>query len=359
MQHGAHSTQTLEKPEDVAGLARQKRVVFALGPESQEHFLRHFDPASLPAAKCEAVDLPSLDPTAWEFLLCERQPDVLVTGWGTPTLPERYAAAPDLSLQYVCHLAGSVRQIVPRALIEKGVLVSNWGTLTSVAVAEHALLLTLGALRNLPAWNDYMNVWPRYSKPPVHLPLETRLLHGKRVGIHGFGSIARALVRMLAPFGVELAAYSRGVPAELFERHGVARCGSLKELFSRSDVLVECEALTPQNQGTVDAATLRCLPAGAAFINVGRGQLVDEDALAQIAVEKKLRLGLDVFCEEPLPLNSRLRTMPSALLSPHIAGPARDGLADLCKFAAANLQRYFNGQEIESQVSLEIYDRST
>ena len=336
-----------------------ERIALALGPESKAQFLPQFDAAALPPADYAWIDLPELTETAWEECLFEQRPTLLVTGWGTPAIPGRFARSPEMSLRYICHLAGSVRQIVPRALVERGVRVSNWGTAISGSVAEHAVLLTLAALRNLPAWDDYMRRWPQRDEPHTYLPLETRTLRGKRVGLHGFGSIARELVGMLRAFGAEVSSYSWGVPPALFERYGVRRCDSLETLFSGSDVLIECEALTAHNQGTVNAAMLRRLPAGAVFVNVGRGHVVDEAALAQVAAERGLRLGLDVYCEEPLPASSPLRALPGALLSPHIAGPARDAFGGLCQFALANLRRHLLGEPIEAEVTLEVYDRST
>lgn len=79
------------------------------------------------------------------------KPAVLVTGWGTPKLPDSHAALDALSLRHVCRLAGGVKPLVPRRLIERGVLVSNWGESISYTIAEHAVLLVLGLLRNLPA----------------------------------------------------------------------------------------------------------------------------------------------------------------------------------------------------------------
>ena len=339
--------------------ADRERVVFTLNPESRAQFLPHFDPTALARGEYEWIDPSSLKKGEWEKFLFEWRPTVLVTGWGTPALPAPFVQSRDIPLRYICHLTGSVRQIVPRSLIERGMLVSNWGTSTSGSVAEHAMLLVLGALRNLPTWNGFMEEWPRQTEPTLHLPLETRTLRGKRVGLHGFGSIARELVQMLRPFGVDLAAYSWGVPPGLFEQHGIHRRGSLLELFANSDVLIECEALTSHSRGVVDEQILRCLPAEAVFVNVGRGQVVDEDALIRVAREKKLRLGLDVYREEPLPAASALRALSSALLSPHIAGPTKDGFADLCKFAVANLRRYLLGEPIEAEVTLAVYDRST
>jgi phosphoglycerate dehydrogenase-like enzyme len=92
---------------------------------------------------------------------------------------------------------------------------------------------------------------------------------------------------------------------------------------------------------------------------VGRGQVVDEEALVKIASEGRLRLGLDVFHLEPLPPNSPLFKIPHALLSPHLAGPTEDGFPLLAEFAIRNIHRYLDGSDVEGRVTLDAYDRST
>ncbi len=204
-----------------------------------------------------------------------------------------------------------------------------------------------------------MQSWPEHKGSSASTFVETRTLQGKRVGLHGFGAIARELVYMLQPFSVELSAYSQGVPPGLFEQYGVRRYGDLKELFSNSDVLIECEALTSHNRGSVNEEVLKCLPDGAVFVNVGRGHLVEESALIQLSREKNLRLGLDVYQEEPLPVDSSLYSLENCLLSPHIAGPTGDAFSMLCELSLANLRRHLLREELEAVVSLEMYDRST
>ncbi len=338
---------------------QREHVVFALGAQCREQLFTRFDPARFPAMDCEWIDVSAFRARTWEEFLFAARPTVLVTGWGTPTIPESYAQSPDLSLRYVCHLVGSVKQIVPRRLLERGVLVSNWGTGVGSAVAEHALLLVLGTLRNLPAWEPFMQNWSRQKVASASTVLATRTLRGQRVGLHGFGSVARELVHLLRPFSVELSAYSLGVPPGLFEQHGVRRRGDLKELFSNSDILIECEALTRHNEGSVNEDVLRCLPDGAVFVNVGRGHLVDEAALIRVSRENSLRLGLDVYQEEPLPASSVFHGMEGCLLSPHIAGPTGDAFSRLCEFSLANLLRHLRREKIEAVVSLDVYDRST
>lgn len=334
-------------------------IAFALAEDSKLHYMPLFDSVGFPAREHEWIDFSTMDEPEWEKTLYELNPAVLVTCWGTPAIPEHYARDPRTSLRYVCHLAGGLRPIIPRCLIERGVRVSNWGTSISHSVAEHAMLLVLGLLRNLPAWNSYIDQWPEQITPFAASILNTRSLRGKRVGLHGFGAIACELVEMLKPFKVELASYSKGVPKALFAQHGVRRCDSLEELFSGSDVLIECEALNSCSRGSVTEEILRLLPEGGIFVNVARGQIVDQSALMRLATEGRLGIALDVYEEEPLPVDSPLRRTPLTLLSPHIAGPTMDSFPILAQWAAKNIQSYLDGGKIEGLVNLDAYDRIT
>ncbi|MCE0497557.1 MAG: hypothetical protein LV481_06395 [Methylacidiphilales bacterium] len=334
-------------------------VVFALAPPIKHYFSQFFDPRLFSSVSCQWLDVFTIDPRQWKDALTELKPSVLVTGWGTPLLPDSYVDSKDLALRYVCHLAGGVKSQLPRRLIERGVLVSNWGESISHTIAEHAVLLVLGLLRNLPEWSGYITHWQDREQDFPLMNLSTRSLRGKRVGLHGFGAIAREITRMLRPFRVELTAYSKGVPKSLFEEYDVKPASSLEELFATSDIIIECEALTALTRGTVNERLLRLLPENAVFVNVGRGAVVEEAALIKIGLEGRLRIGLDVYEQEPVSSQYPLLRKKNVLLSPHIAGPTEDGLTIMCEFALKNLQRYFQGDKLDGLVSLEIYDRST
>jgi phosphoglycerate dehydrogenase-like enzyme len=337
----------------------KERIAYALAPESRDYYLPLFHSANFDIPRPSWIDTTREDHDGWEKTLFDLDPTILVTGWGTPAIPDRFARSADLSLRYVCHLAGTVKPLVPRHLIERGVLVSNWGASISYIVAEHALLLVLGALRNLRGWDSFFRKWPSTMTPFTGVMLKTKSLRGQRVGLHGFGAIAHELVQMLKGLQVEVSSYSHGVPKHLFQQAQVHCCGSLEELFSTSDIIIECEALTPQSKGSVTADLLRLLPEDAVFVNVGRGQVVEEEALVKLASEGRLRLGLDVYQHEPLPLNSPLFKIPHALLSPPLAGPTEDGFPLLAEFAVHNIRRYLSNSDVEGRVTLEAYDRST
>jgi phosphoglycerate dehydrogenase-like enzyme len=284
-------------------------------------------------------------------------PEVLLTAWSARELPRAWLDAPECALRYVCHITGSVRRLVPRIFIERGGWVTNWGEIPAGAVAEQALLLALAALRNLP-------VWPAGA---AHLrdtirrveTLATRTLFRRRVGIHGFGRVARALVPLLLPFDVDIAAYSGGVDAAAIRTARIRPCDSLEALFRQSEVLFECEALTPATAGSVSEPLLSLLPDGAVFVNVARGQLVDEGALLREASRGRLRVALDVMSDGETNRNRELFQAAGAVLSPHIAGPTFDQYARCGDFALQNITRYLRGEPLHAVVTLADYDRST
>jgi phosphoglycerate dehydrogenase-like enzyme len=333
-------------------------VLFAVNASTKSKFLPGFDPTALPPFREEWVDFDGMNADKWERLLITLDPEVLVTCWESPGVPLKLFRSNSLSLRYVCHLTGGIKGIVSRDMIERGLLVSNWGGTISHTIAEHALLLTLGCLRGMPLWRPHMLESPN---SPAKTAIPTRSLFGRRVGIHGFGLIVRHLVNLLQPFNVTISSYSAGVPAELFQEYGVHQCESLEELAANNDIFIELEALTPKTRGTVNAQVLSLLPQDTVFINTGRGAVVDEAALAELATSGKIVVGADVFVKEPLPLDSPLFKAPNALLSPHIAGPTQDALPLCGEMAMTNLHRYLSGRpdEIEGRVTLEIYDRTT
>ncbi len=294
----------------------------------------------------------------WRRLLVDFRPDALVSCWSTPSIDPNWITSPEFSLNYVCHIAGSVRHVVPREFMERGGLVTNWGGAPSSEVAEHALLLALSALRNAGSW------WPHIEsngEQDIHqaAALRTRTLFGKRVGIHGFGRIARALVSILRPFNVSIHCYSDGVPPSAISAFGLTPCSELSTLFSQSEVLFECEALTPFTRESVTEQVLSALPQDAVFVNVGRGCVVDESALIKIAKEGRIRIALDVACREPLGPDTPFHQIKGAIISPHIGGPTFERFPECGELALQNLDRFLAGDPLPEALTLDEYDRST
>lgn len=306
-------------------------------------------------------DLHFLDPDtlegddAWVNWLKSTEPEILVSAWMTPRLPEDLKDQVP-SLKYVCHVTGSVKGLVPDNLIEDGLLVTNWGHSISRTIAESGLMMAIAALRRVSHWAHEMhheNGWK------VRTAMMTGSLFERKVGLHGFGAISQELAKLLQPFDVTISTYSPSVPDSLLKDFGVSRADNLEDLFSQNDVIIELAALTPKNTGIVTEELLRSIPAGGAFVNVGRGAVVDEAALARVARDGHIQVALDVYTEEPLPEDSPLRGMTNVLLLPHLGGPTTDRRCDSTKLGIANIRRYLKGEDLESQITPSVYKRST
>ncbi len=142
---------------------------------------------------------------------------------------------------------------------------------------------------------------------------------GRRVAILGFGPMAQASADLLAAFGCQVTAWSRGArpPGPIEVRSG---WDQLEEVFRAADILVNLLPSTDDTRGLIDARRLGLLPAGAGFINVGRGDVVDQAALLQALDSGHLSLAsLDVFPVEPPVADDPVWTHPRVLMTPHIA----------------------------------------
>jgi phosphoglycerate dehydrogenase-like enzyme len=308
------------------------------------------DLRALPA-RFEHLDATQITATEFNQALAAADPEVLVTCWKTPPLP---AVLPP-RLRYVCHLAGSIKHLVTREQIERGLLVSNWGGSISRIVAEWALFHILSCLRRATHWTLAMHKAGAWKDGGT----ETASLFGRRVGLHGFGLVARELVRLLQPFGCVISSYAPDVTDETEARYGIYRVASLEDLFAHNDVIVELAPLIPATTGVITEKLLRLIPGGGVFVNVGRGAVVDEPGMLKVAREGRIQVGLDVFSVEPLPADSGFRGLPNVTLTPHLAGPTTDRRRDAGAFALDNLRAYAEGRPVQAAITTKVYDCST
>ncbi|MDB6092589.1 MAG: serA 1 [Verrucomicrobia bacterium] len=297
------------------------------------------------------LDPTGISPAALAAGIAAANPEVILACWQTPSLP---ADLPS-SLRYVCYLTGSVKRLVTRAQLERGLLLTNWGSSISRIVAECALFHTLSCLRQATRWTflihqerGWRDDWEKVGS-----------LFQRRVGIHGFGPVARAFLELVRPFRCEVSVFAPDVDEAIAAEHGVKRAPSLDVLFADNDVIIELAPLIPATLGIVAERHLRLIRPGGVFVNVGRAATVDEAALLRVAREGKIFVGLDVFVEEPLPVDSGFRGLRNVSLSPHIAGPTLDRYVDATAFALRNLRAYARGEKPEAVITPEIYDRST
>jgi phosphoglycerate dehydrogenase-like enzyme len=305
------------------------------------------------APKFRLVDPTKIDERGLARELAATTPDLLLGCWKTPTLPDELPA----ELRYVCYITGSVKRLISRNHLERGLLVTNWGGSISRTVAEAALFHILACLRNASHWAIAMH------QPGVAAwkngITDARSLFCRRVGIHGFGPVARELVTLLRGWSCPITALAPDLTAELAHAYGIDRAASLEALFAENEIVVELAPLIPATTGVITEKLLRLIKPGGVFVNVGRGAVVDEAALLRVARDGKIAIGLDVYTQEPLPAESEFRSLPNVNLTPHTAGPTLDRYPDAGAFALKNLRAYVEDRPLEAVVTPEIYDQSS
>lgn len=183
-------------------------------------------------------------------------------------------------------------------------------------------------------------------------------LSGKTIGIVGPGRIGREVARIARCFDMIPVATARDCRPERAAELGVERLYTRDELhamLASSDVVVLCAPHTPETENIMDRAAFDALQPGVVFINIGRGQLVDEAALLDKLRDGTIRFaGLDVFRTEPLPADSPFWDLPNVLVNPHSASTSDRENGRIVDLFLHNLRCYVDGRTDEMRNVLDI-----
>lgn len=275
--------------------------------------------------------------------------EVCITGWGTPKLDENILAKAD-ALKLVMHTAGSIGSIASAALYDRNIPISSSNDVMARQVAECNVMLTLMALRRARQFVDAMHAptgeykWLNYYKSG----LKATPMSKATIGVVGLGAIARWYIQFLQPMAPRVLLYSRHTRPDEAARLGV-QLADLDTLLAASDVVNILCGMTQETYHLLDAARLAKMKDGASLINVGRGAIVDEQALVAELRTGRISALLDVFETEPLPEASPLRPLPNATLLPHIAGAGNE--ADYSRFGNDEIQRHLVDQPLQGLVT--------
>jgi D-3-phosphoglycerate dehydrogenase / 2-oxoglutarate reductase len=221
------------------------------------------------------------------------------------------AAAPRLSAVGVASVGTDRIDIA--AATRAGVMVVNAPTGNTVAAAEHTLALMLSLLRHIPAADSAMKrgSWERQA----YLGRELR---GRTIGVIGLGKIGKAVARRAAAFDAGVVAHDPYLTAEQAADAG-AELVELGEVLARSDIVTVHAPLTEATRGMIGSSELGAMQRGSFLLNVARGGIVDESALAETLRSGHLAgAAVDVYSAEPMALDNPLRTAPNVVLTPHL-----------------------------------------
>lgn len=250
----------------------------------------------------------------------------------------RALLAPARRLRGIVSPITGIEGIDIEAATELGIIVANGQTRENTeSLAEATILLMLAALYDLHGTETVLR-----DNLPRPARMTARMLRGKTVGLIGFGQIARAVAIRLEGWGVTIQAHARRLPDD---RPDYVRFVDIENLMGTSDVVCVLATLNSESRGLLNVERLRRLKQGAVLVNTGRGPIIDEAALYVVAKERPdLRLALDTFTVEPLPLTSPLRDVPNAILTPHMVGHTQDALNAAPDMAVENVTRILAGE---------------
>lgn len=248
--------------------------------------------------------------------------------------------------------AAAVHHLLTPELIASPIRVTNGRDIHGAPVAEHALAMMLAIARGLP---EAVRAQARHHWAQEDIwrgPLQPRQLRGSTAILVGLGAIGGELARLLKAVGMTVLAvraHPEQGPGAADEVHAPA---ALDELLPRADYVVLAVPVTPQSQALLDARRLALLPPQACVVNVGRGALLDQAALAAALAAGRLRAAaLDVFAKEPLPPDAPLWDLPQALIVPHLGSATAAMWPRQVALIAANLRRLATGQPLLAEVN--------
>ena len=252
-----------------------------------------------------------------------------------------------------CPAVGVGHLLYPEMIASPVVITSARG-IRARAIAEHVLAVTLALARQLHTALRHQ-VAHQWAQNVLEESGSIRALKGLRMGIVGLGSIGLEVARLAAPFGLRISAIRRRVgqpPPEGVDE--VLPPDRLHDLLARSDVVVLTAPLTGATHRLIGRGEVAAMKQGAWLVNVGRGRLVDDEALIEALQSGHLGgAALDVFTHEPLEPGSPYWDLPNVIVTPHTSGTMQDYWTPLVELFADNLRRFEAGQPLLNVVDKE------
>jgi phosphoglycerate dehydrogenase-like enzyme len=267
----------------------------------------------------------------------------------TPLTRKLIDAAP--KLEFVHHQGVGYQDTVDTAaLAARKIPLAITPTGTTVGVAEHTIMLIISVLRRFP----FADAELRQGRFHINaLRPVSRELRGRTVGLLGMGRIGQAVAERLKPFGVTIIYYDPLPQLQSIEESLGIRRRSFDEVLAEADIVSLHLPLTIATRHIINGDTVRKMKPGSYLINTSRGGLIDENALLSALKENRLMgAALDVFDPEPPKADNQLFRLPSVVLTPHIAAGTRDAFLEKMSYVFANLERFWQGSEVENLIKL-------
>lgn len=255
-------------------------------------------------------------------------------------------AAPGCGVRWVQMLTAGVEGLLAHG-VPASVVVTNQGGAVAPAVAEHAMMMILAMARRTAAIieRSTRHAWSKEFDPPLVS------VEGRTLAIVGYGNIGRQLARRAAAFDMRIIGVARSPIDDPLVAQAYPMT-ALHEALAEADFVALCVASSASTRHLIDAQAFAAMKAGARFVNVTRGETVDQAALKAALVDGRLAGAfIDVTEPEPLPPDDPLWDAPNLIVSPHTAGAGstRTGLR-IADVVSRNLRHFLAGEALEHRV---------
>ena len=251
------------------------------------------------------------------------------------------------SVKIISNFAVGFGNIDLEATKKRNIVVTNTPDVLTDATAEIAMLLILGAARR--ASEGLLYAKNKNWKWSADF-LIGKQLQGSRLGILGMGRIGKAVAKLAKAFGMEIHYHNRSKLNSDLEM-GAIYHSSIKSLFSVSDILsINCPA-TKETKNIINKETLEYFPPGAIITNSARGDMIDDEALVQALINRKIySVGLDVYNGEPN-LYSGYLNQPNVFILPHLGSATKKTRTAMADLAISNIEEFFKTGNCRNKVN--------
>jgi D-3-phosphoglycerate dehydrogenase / 2-oxoglutarate reductase len=296
------------------------------------------------AAECE-VDV-AVGASRDEVLQRVHDAQGLIVRSATRVDAEMIAAAP--SLQVIGRAGIGVDNIDLDAATRSGVLVVNAPDANTISAAEHTMALLLAQARRIPEADRSLRAgaWERKRFEGVEL-------HGKTLGVLGLGRIGTLVTQRASAFGMRIMAYDPYVSEDRARRLGV-ELADLATVFAEADFITIHLPRTRETEGLIDAAAIAAMKPRVRIINVARGGIVDEEALAAAVADGRVAgAAIDVFAVEPI-TESPLFAHPQIVVTPHLGASTVEAQDKAGTSVAVAVAEALRGELVLSAVNIDL-----
>ena len=225
---------------------------------------------------------------------------------------------------------------------KRGIHVIATSPVFSKPVAEIALGMTLSLLRNIhEAHFDFLKGKEKYG---LESNLKASMLSGKKIGLLGFGDLAKSLYPLLLPFTKDISVYDPWLPKNVIKRYGFQPI-NLKDMFSKCEVIYVLAAVTTENKNLIDKKLLNRMKPNTLFILMSRAAVVNFKDLVTRLKKGDIYVATDVFPEEPVRKNDPIRKVKNILFSAHRAGALKEAFFDMGNIVLKDMDLILKNQK--------------